>query len=286
MSRISVLTLVRGRRRHLENLLRGLAWQTEAPAELVIAWMQDEVESGLPDPGCPVRAVHVAGDPMPLAAARNRAAAAAAGEVLIFLDVDCIPSPDLVETYGAAVGRVSGVHMGEVLYLPPGIPNGPLDLGNLDAAGERHPSKPAFPAEGAAPEPDHGQLWGLSFALKRSLWFRLGGMDEGFVGYGGEETDFAAKLAAVGIPLWRLGGTRVWHQHHPVSRPPLDRLDEIIANANRFRAKWGRWCMDYWLNQFAELGLIRLGGNTIELRRRPTCAELAACRRERHLRYS
>ena len=74
-----MLTLVRGRTDRLRNLMRGLARQTVPPRELVIAWMQPEPAPDLPDPGCPVRHLFVAGEPMPLAAARNRAAEAAAG---------------------------------------------------------------------------------------------------------------------------------------------------------------------------------------------------------------
>ncbi|ONF45523.1 sugar transferase, partial [Methylobacterium radiotolerans] len=47
----SVLTLVRHREEHLRNLMRGLARQTVAPLELVIAWMQPEPAPDLSDPG-------------------------------------------------------------------------------------------------------------------------------------------------------------------------------------------------------------------------------------------
>ncbi|WP_238258633.1 glycosyltransferase, partial [Methylorubrum podarium] len=97
-----MLTLVRGRADRLRNVMRGLARQTVPPRELVIAWMQPDRAPDLPDPGCPVRHLHVPGEPMPLAAARNRAAAAAAGDVLVFLDVDCIPGPTLVAAYAEA----------------------------------------------------------------------------------------------------------------------------------------------------------------------------------------
>ncbi|KMO34137.1 sugar transferase, partial [Methylobacterium variabile] len=59
----SVLTLVRHREEHLRNLMRGLARQTVAPLELVIAWMQPEPAPDLSDPGCPVRHLHVPGEP-------------------------------------------------------------------------------------------------------------------------------------------------------------------------------------------------------------------------------
>ena len=272
----SVLTLVRGRREHLARLMEGLARQTVRPAELVVAWMQDAPFDDLPDPGCPVRHVLVPGDPMPLATARNRAAEAAGSELLVFLDVDCIPSPTVVESYLAAAGGRDGLFLGEVLYLPAGATAGGLDFARLDALGQVHPSKPAVPREGVREEPDAGELWGLSFALPRERYLAIGGMDESFAGYGGEETDFAVRLSASGLPFFWTAGARCYHQHHAVRVPPLHHFDHILRNAALFRARHGRWCMDYWLGQFRDAGLIDWGRDDIRLLRRPTPAEVAA----------
>ena len=271
---ISVCTLVRGRAAQLANLLSGLAQQTVKPDELVIAYMQDRAPDDLPDPGVPVRSVFVPGDPMPLARARNAAAAAARGDRLIFLDVDCVPSPTLVERYHQALDAAPAVYLGEVRYLPPG---------DFDPAkGVRHPAKPALAEDEIRPVPSHGELWGLSFALPRAAWDAAGGMDTGYVGYGGEETDFAWRLEAAGVPMAWVGGAVAYHQHHAVHIPPLHQFDAILRNATRFRARWGRWCMDYWLGQFAEAGLIRwnAGADAIERLRAPTLAEITASRRE------
>ena len=105
-------------------------------------------------------------------------------------------------------------------------------------------------------EPDPAQLWGLSFALAAGAWREAGGMDEGFAGYGAEETDLAQRLAAGGLPTYWVSGARAYHQHHPVHVPPLQHFDTILANAARFRARHGRWCMGYWLGQFRDAGLI------------------------------
>ncbi|PZO77893.1 MAG: sugar transferase [Sphingomonas hengshuiensis] len=271
---MSVCTLVRGRTAQLATLLSGLAGQRRAPDELVIAYMQDAAPAGLPDPGVPVRAIFVPGDPMPLAEARNAAAAAARGDRLIFLDVDCVPSPRLVERYAQALDHAPAVYLGEVRYLPPG----PFD----PARGVRHPARPALADDEIRPVSDHGELWGLSFALPRSAWDAAGGMDTGYVGYGAEETDFAWRLAAAGIPMAWVGGAMAYHQHHAVHIPPLHQFGAILRNATRFRARWGRWCMDYWLGQFADMHLIRWSPDTeaIELLREPTAAEVAASRRE------
>ncbi|MEH3147695.1 MAG: galactosyltransferase-related protein [Methylobacterium frigidaeris] len=276
----SVLTLVRGRDDRLRNLMRGLARQSVAPRELVIAWMQPEPAPGLPDPGCPVRHLHVPGEPMPLAGARNRAAEAAAGDLLIFLDVDCIPGTGLVGAYAQAASRAGGLLLGEVLYLPPGAGDADDDAA-LDRLGRAHPARPPVPEAGVRREPDAGQLWGLSFGLPARAWRAVGGMDEGYAGYGGEETDLAARLAATGLATYWVAGARAYHQHHPVHVPPLQHFAPILANAARFRARHGRWCMTYWLGQFRAAGLIEWDADAPEIRllRSPTAPEIAAALR-------
>lgn len=278
----SVLTLVRGRADRLRNLMSGLARQSVRPRELVIAWMQPERTLDLPDPGCPVRHRHVEGEPMPLAAARNRAAEAATGDLLVFLDVDCIPSPSLVAAYRRAAAQAEGLFLGEVLYLPPGLdPGTASDDTALARLGRTHPARPPVPPEGLRPEPNPGQLWGLSFALPSRRWHAVGGMDETYVGYGGEETDLAARLAASGLPTFWVGGARAYHQHHPVHVPPLQHFDAILANATRFRGTHGRWCMTYWLGQFRTAGLIAWDDDARAIRvlRRPDASEVAAALR-------
>ncbi|MFD1950846.1 glycosyltransferase family 2 protein [Sphingomonas arantia] len=284
--RVSVLTLVRGRRAHLERLMQGLATQTRAPDEFVIAYMQDAAPADLPALPCPIRMVAVPGEPMPLARARNQAVATATGDLLLLLDVDCIPSPTLVESYTQAAATADGIFLGEVLYLPAGPVALPLDYAALDASGQRHPAKPAPPTTGIVPEPDHGELWGLSFALSRTAWERSGGMDERYVGYGGEETDFAAALAAAHVPMFRVGQARAYHQHHPVHVPPYQHFDHIVRNARLFRTKWGRWCMDYWLGQFADRGLIAMTPDAITILRHPRADEIAAARQPDDVRFS
>jgi N-acetylglucosaminyl-diphospho-decaprenol L-rhamnosyltransferase len=273
---VSVLTLVRGRRAHLANLIAGLNASRRKPDELVIAYMQPAAHIDLPSTDFPIREVFVAGDAMPLAAARNRAAAAASGEQLIFIDVDCVPSPTLVERYVETGSEPGGIRLGEVLYLPAGAIADGIDFVALDRIGKRHPDKPPIALDEIRPTPTHGELWGLSFGISAADWTRAGGMDERYVGYGGEETDFAARLERAGVAMWWVGGARAYHQHHIVHTPAYQHFDAIIRNARLFRATWGRWCMQYWLGQFAENGLIAWDANTITVLRQPNEAEMIA----------
>lgn len=278
--KLSLLTLVRGRRDHLSNLLAGVAAQTRAPDEVVIAYMQDARHDALPDPGVPVREIFIRDDPMPLARARNAAAAAAGGDALIFLDVDCIPSPTLVGRYADVLATTPAVLLGEVCYLPAGAVSRALDFAALDRTGRRHPAKPRIAPDEVRAVPSHGELWGLSFALSRAAWDRAGGMDEAYVGYGAEETDLAARLEAAGVPMAWVGGATAYHQHHAVHVPPFQHFDHIVRNARLFHDRWGRWCMDYWLDQFAAAGMIEWqpDSDAITVLRTPTIAEIAATR--------
>lgn len=284
----SVLTLVRGRERQLRFLLQGLAQQRVHPGELVIAWMQGERLTDLPPVPFPVRHVDVPGDVLPLAAARNRAAETAAGEVLVFLDVDCIPSPGAVGAYADAARDRDGLFLGEVLYLPGGALADGLDFAHLDHVGVPHPSKPEIPLTGVRRERDPGQLWGLSFALRKSAYMAVGGMDEGFDGYGGEETDFAARLANDEVAFFWVAGARAYHQHHAVHVPPLNHFSSILRNATRFRQRHGRWCMDYWLEQMRDGGFIDWAPDqaTIDILKHPAPADIEAARQPDDRRYS
>jgi GT2 family glycosyltransferase len=88
------------------------------------------------------------------------------------------------------------------------------------------------------------------------VWREVGGFDEAFEGYGGEDTDFAFSLRARGIPLVWVGGADAYHQYHETSSPPWQHLDDILRNGALFAEKWGEWPMGGWLAAFAEAGAV------------------------------
>ncbi|WP_298447473.1 galactosyltransferase-related protein [uncultured Marinobacter sp.] len=279
----SILTLVRGRQSHLDALVDGLTRQTCLTIELVIAYMQPEppsISEALP---FPVTLVCVRGEKLPLAAARNAAAALAASERLIFLDVDCIPSPQLVQSYIHQLDISGRCLLGEVRYLPGTLlktESTDATFDDLAASAKQHPARPCLPDCGWIAEPEPRSLWGLSFALTQAQYEASGGMDENYEGYGGEETDFAEQLAANGIKLGWCTNALALHQYHAVYSPPLDKFDDILSNAVRFYGKWGNWCMEYWLTHFVDYGLIEWcsSATKIKVLRRPSQADISACR--------
>lgn len=195
-----------------------------------------------------------------LSKARNAGARAAidgGADVLVFLDVDCIPGARLVPRYRQVASERTGLCCGMVTYLP-AAPDGGQPLETLRP--DPHPARPRLANDEIrhATQAEYDVFWSLSFAVNAATWARLGGFDESYVGYGGEDTDLAWRAREVGVPLWWVGGADAFHQHHPVSTPPWEHLDEILANARVFREWWGQWPMRGWLEAFAAAGAITM----------------------------
>lgn len=283
----SVCTIARGRGAHLRNLIGGLARQSTAPEELVIAHMQPDPFSDLPRTDFPIRQVRVEGERARLAAARNAAASAARSEQLVFLDVDCIPMPALIEAYLRAM-RADRCLMGETRYLARDDRPETMDLDALWRASDQHPARRFEERFGAGIRriPEATEFWSLSFALTAEAFWALGGFDEVFEGYGGEDTDFAMRLGRSKADLYWVPEACAVHQWHAVEKPPLTHLDDIVRNANLFFQKHRAWCMDYWLNQLAESGYIDWGDDLIEIVRRPSANEREAARCDGSIRFS
>lgn len=200
-----------------------------------------------------------------LATARNAGASAAratGAELLIFLDADCVPGPGLVARYRAAsLSNPDAVLCGPVTYLPPGVDAS--DPRALVAATEPHALRPN-PADGRiqrATAADYALFWSLSFAVTAATWARSSRFDEGYEGYGAEDTDFGFSLRRDGIPIVWVGGAHAYHQHHPTSSPPWRHMDDILRNGARFAERWGEWPMTGWLDAFADAGAVTWDGS-------------------------
>lgn len=263
----AVITIVRGRHRHLFAQQRGLLLGRVRPEVYVVVGMGDPVAAAgvtagpLAGSGCTLVGLDLDIDgPLPLAAARNagaQAARAAGADVLIFLDVDCVPAPTLVAAYTAAVAGEAAptLHCGVVHYLAAGVDAGRLDPARL--RGRPPPSRP-HPAPGQSiPSQDWHLFWSLSFAVSAGTWRQLGGFCEQYRGYGAEDTDLSYLAFRQGIGLRWLGGADAYHQYHDSPAPPVQHLHDIVRNAGVFHRRWGFWPMQGWLTAFADLGLAR-----------------------------
>jgi hypothetical protein len=242
--RVGLATIVAGRRDHLRRQARAVGEIAEVRD--YVAVVMDGEALGVAGP----RALTVpgAGGGLPLAAARNRAIEALGDcDLVILLDVDCIPGDGLVS--------------GHLDALPAGS-SGP----DADARGRaRARVIRDFPATGLAREPRAELFWSLAFAVSPATHARIGGFDEAYSGYGAEDTDYGLRAAATGVGLWFVAGAWSYHQAHPPSatRHPA----ELVANVRRFHARWGFWPMPDVLGRLAAQRAIRwtAGGSTCEL---------------------
>lgn len=280
---LSLLTLVRNRTVYLHGLLDALVHAPDPPAEVVVAVCGGEdPRAGAPPTPFPVRFLDIeSGERIAYSPARNACARAAAAEHVLFLDADCVPLPGALAAFDAALAAEDGIAIGEVLYLPPDVVLDPSDVVATARAGRPHPARPAPPRTGWERSDRYDLVWGLSIAVRRRTFLDLGGFDEGYGGYAGEDTDFAESARKAGIPLVVVADAAVAHRHHDVFEPPIQQLAATVANAQRFRDKWGWWPMGGWLEGFADLGLIEWSPDAARARivREPTGAEIEAARR-------
>ena len=197
---------------------------------------------------------------LPLARARNagaRRALDAGAELLVFLDVDCIPGAALLERYAAAAGSTPALLCGPVAYLPPAPPDG---YPAARPALTRHAASGASRSAGGRGPARRRSCAVLDAVLRR------------------HRDDVAAGRRVLrGLPRLRRRGHRLRparqaRRHRPLvggrslglppaprrPRPrPIRHLADILRNAALFHRRWGWWPMSGWLAAFAERGLAR-----------------------------
>jgi hypothetical protein len=263
--RIAVLTVASAARRaHLERQRAVLA-EVAPDVVRVEAFLDAELPDGIRDAG--TRTLHVPPGPQGLrvGAGRNAAAASAiadGAQLLVFLDVDCLPGPEIFARYAdAAAAHPDAVLAGPVTYLASVQRPEVVDLPSVTRP---HRARPALPAGETriADAREYDLFWSLSFAVTPATWERLGGFHDAYEGYGAEDTDLAWTARAVGVPLVWTGGADAYHQWHPVSSPPWQHLDDILRNGAAFHRRWGVWPMGGWIEAFAAAGAIERRGDT------------------------
>jgi hypothetical protein len=147
--RSAVITLVAGRHAHLALQRRGLLAGSFRPDAHIVVTMNDPsardvLEPGTPDPD--IVALRCPPGPLPLARARNigaQRALSAGADLLIFLDVDCVPGARLVQRYRQlAASEETPDRAVWPRLLPAAASRGRLSAGR--------PARPGAPAPGPA----------------------------------------------------------------------------------------------------------------------------------------
>ncbi len=268
MADLSLVVVAAGRHDHLERAL--VSWYPSAPrTELVLVDLLGDgavhevaTAAGVRfaarrDVSCPA----APGGALRLAAGRNLGATRASTGRLCFVDVDCVVTPATPPRWVDAIDEhPDALLMPPVRYLRPDWTRH-VDAG--DEVGGASWCSSSEPAARPAPVPDRPAgpdetdlFWSLAFCCSAAAFGRTGGFDESYVGYGAEDTDFARRAQRCGVPLVWIDAPPTFHQHHAPSRFDEGGLAQLVANARRFRARWGDWPMPGWLRELDDAGLL------------------------------
>jgi hypothetical protein len=178
--RTAVITTVHGRHEHLRRQIAGLR-RSSWPADMhvVVALADPMIRGVVASTNSPavVADCDYANGQLPVAQARNIGATAAlrgGAELLVFLDVDCIPGANLIGRYHRAATRhehAQALLCGPVTYLPPPDPQG-YALNQLSSQLNPHPDRPAPPDDDIVASTDYGMF--PAVGVRQSARFRDG----------------------------------------------------------------------------------------------------------------
>ncbi len=214
---VSVVVAYYDAQHDLDLVLTALAHQTHRDLEVLV------VDDGSPQPPdvraageLPVRVLRQDDRGFRAARARNLGAAAAGGEVLVFLDGDTVPEPDFV---AALAGRAaSGA---DVLAVGRRRHADLERVGSAELLGRQFTElpEPGWLREAYARTADlrHADRRSYRFVisavlgLRRELFDTIGGFDERFVSYGGEDWELAHRAWTAGAVLVHEPTAIAWH---------------------------------------------------------------------------
>ncbi|WP_207208802.1 glycosyltransferase [Nocardioides oleivorans] len=245
---VSVVVALYEQQAELDRTLAALRRQTRPPDEVVVA---DDGSRRPPTVPAGVRLVRQSDDGFRAAAARNLGVAASTGEVVVLLDADTTPEARFVE------------HM---VRLPESLPEA------LVVGRRRHADLSGSSVEGAIedvapphelPEPEWlrrayadtrdlldadatAHRFVISAVLACSRWWfdEVGGFDETFSSYGGEDWELAHRSWTAGGLLAHCPDAVAWHDGPDAGergRHPAARLQETVAVADRTSAVGTTW---------------------------------------------
>ncbi|SED12799.1 Glycosyltransferase, GT2 family [Nocardioides exalbidus] len=232
----------------LDRTLAALRRQTRPPDEVVVA---DDGSRRRPTVPAGVQLVRQADEGFRAAAVRNLGVAASTGEVVVLLDADTTPEPGFVERMvrlpesvpeALVVGRRRHADLSRV---PPGDPV--EDVAPLTELPEPEWLRAAYAETRDLLDADataHRFVIGAVLACSRWWFDEVGGFDETFRAYGGEDWELAHRSWTAGGLLAHCPDAVAWHDGPDAGargRHPDAHLEETVAVADRTSAAGTTW---------------------------------------------
>jgi glycosyltransferase involved in cell wall biosynthesis len=263
---VSVVVTTYNRPDALHKVLAALAKQSRPPLEVLVA---DDgsaeatrrcVQAWQACAPFPVQHVWHTDEGFRAAAIRNRAAAQARGELLIFLDGDCIPLPDFVERHAvlAEVGRfVTGNRVLLAATLTQRLVSSEDDPSHWTllqwlaarVRGQVNRLLPMLRLPNCKWRDRVQTEWrgarSCNTAILRSDFVRVNGFDESYAGWGHEDADLAMRLIRAGVlrkdGRYALPVLHLWHPENPRENEAAnrERLQAVIDGQRPIRAALG-----------------------------------------------
>lgn len=218
--RVSVVVTHYEQPRELERTLAALQRQTRPPDEVVVS---DDGSARPPTVPAGVRLVRQEDRGFRAAAARNLGVAATTGDLVVLLDADTTPEPGFV---AAAVDLPS--------RLPECLVVGRRRHADLSGDGRELP-EPAWLRDAydrthdllGADHTGHRFVISAVLACSRWWWDEIGGCDESFTAYGGEDWDLAHRSWTAGGLLAHRRDAVAWHDGPDAGA--RDRAEEAVV---------------------------------------------------------
>lgn len=226
----------------IRDVIRSLEQQTsrETIAEILVVGQTDP--NAITTPAQLIFTNH----PVAAATARNLGAQHATGDILLFLDSDCLAHPELVANH---LNRHRDGHA---------VVGGSIAIEPHDAYWRLCDNLLSFtPFLAPMPAGERPYLPSLNLSIPRSIFNALGGFDERFSGAAGEDIDLSFRLRARGYRLFFAPEAQVTHHPSRVNAATVarhlrsfGRIQVILHQRSR---RLGRLTQSHWLRAWASL---------------------------------
>lgn len=234
----------RGRLRHVSELLASLliaARAVDVPVEIIVVDDSPEPEFQALRWRCIQLGVRHLRGPRSVSAKRNLAARAAGHDLLLFVDSDCVATPELIaghlDALAGAPADVAGV-AGATIWSGERTPLWHvLDFSRLYQNA----------VDVADRYTEVGWATTSNLSVRRDVFTRLGGFDEGvFTVVGGEDVDLGVRACDRGYRWLTCGRAAVLHQRDSADRWgrvlakqfTYGRADVFLSSRHRHRRTW------------------------------------------------